>query len=235
MKIAFVTIATNRYVSMAQKLIDSIDVHAFPSDPNVEVTTLCFTNAPREFAARPHVKTFRINHIPFPLISLMRYQYYAEQTNIFATYDYVYHIDCDMVMVDKIDEEILGDRVCVLHPGFPSLNLSPDSLPFDRTDQMAASVPYGQGKAYFQNCLQGGKAAIFGAMCIDLRERIEADLKKNYVALWHDESYMNRYMVDHPPDVILTPIYAQPQSWPSFGPTKIIHTDKNHTQIRSQL
>jgi hypothetical protein len=44
---------------------------------------------------------------------------------------------------------------------------------------------------------------------------------------------MNRYMVSNPPTVILPPTYAQPQSWPSFGATKIMHLDKNHLEMRA--
>jgi hypothetical protein len=69
-------------------------------------------------------------------------------------------------------------------------------------------------------------------MCNILRNRIEEDLRKNYIALWHDESYMNRYMIENPPTTILSPVYAQPQNWASFGRTKIMHVDKNHLEVR---
>ena len=72
----------------------------------------------------------------------------------------------------------------------------------------------------------------FVNMCKLLRNNIEENLRDNYIALWHDESYMNRYMIDNPPTVILPPTYAQPESWALFGPTKILHVDKNHLVVR---
>ena len=39
-------------------------------------------------------------------------------------------------------------------------------------------------------------------------------------------------MIDNPPIKILPPTYAQPQGWQLFGPTKILHVEKNHTQVR---
>jgi histo-blood group ABO system transferase len=69
-------------------------------------------------------------------------------------------------------------------------------------------------------------------MCSTLKHRAEEDLRKNYIALWHDESYMNRYMVENPPTLVLPPTYAQPENWPSFGETKIMHLDKNHLEMR---
>lgn len=234
MKIAFLTIATNKYVGMARELYDTMCQHAFP-DQDVQTDLICFTNDPQSFyslSGRVKARTVFLTHVPFPLISLLRYHYYSSASQILSEYDFVYHIDCDMLLKDKIGNDILGDRVCVIHPGFPFHGIPVDKFPYDRNEVSKAYVPIGGGKHYFQNCFQGGITIEFLNMCTKLRDDIEKNLRENYIARWHDESYMNRYMIDNPPSKILPPTYAQPQGWGLFGPTKILHVEKNHTQVR---
>jgi hypothetical protein len=232
MKIAFVTIATNKYIQYAENLLESMNKYAFPNTQD-EVDLFVFTNIPELFKnrfGRVNPIGVHITHVPFPLISLLRYNYYSN-CEVLQNYDYIYHIDCDMIMQKGIGEEILGYRICVSHPAMASFdnNLK---FPYDRNMSGNAGVNFGDGDHYYQNCFQGGEGKEFLNMCKYLRDQIEEDLRKNYIALWHDESYMNKYMVSNPPSLILPPTYAQPESWPSFGPTKILHIDKNHLEVR---
>ena len=233
MKIAFVTIATNKYISFAENLLDSLGQFAF-MDANVKTDLFVFSNIPQIFDlknGRIKAKGIMTTHVPFPLISLLRYHYYSSCQQL-EEYDYVFHIDCDMQLMDHVGHEILGERVCTLHPGFLTENL-PENFPYDRNISSNAYIKIGSGTNYYQNCFQGGTSKEFLNMCNVLKIKCEEDLRKNYIALWHDESYMNRYMVTNPPTVVLPPTYAQPQSWPSFGPTKIMHLDKNHLEMRA--
>jgi histo-blood group ABO system transferase len=232
MKIAFVTIATNKYISLAENLLDSIGKFAF-MDANVKTDLFVFSNIPQIFElknGRIKTKGIMTTHVPFPLISLLRYHYYSSCQEL-EEYDYIFHIDCDMQMVDNVGSEILGERVCVLHPGFANRQY-PETYPYDRNDKSNAYVKPGDGILYYQNCFQGGSSKEFLKMCNTLKNFCEEDLRNNYIALWHDESYMNRYMIENQPTVILPPTYAQPQNWQSYGPTKILHLDKNHLEIR---
>lgn len=236
MKIAFLTIATNKYLSYAETLLESLNLFAF-KNTKYQIDFFVFTNIPELFKNRfTRINTHGVmtTHVPFPLISLLRYHYYSKCESL-ADYDYLYHIDCDMVLQDIVSEEILGDSVCVLHPGFFGQNIHPQHFPYDRMKGSNAYVEPGKGHNYYQNCFQGGKGTQFLNMCHILRDRIEEDLRKNYIATWHDESYMNRYMVETPPTKVLSPVYAQPQGWQLLGPTKILHLDKNHLEMRKSV
>jgi hypothetical protein len=232
MKIAFVTIATNKYAAYAENLLQSMNEFAF-NYSNSKVTLFVFSNVSQLFKnnfGRILTKGINISHVPFPLISLLRYHYYADCSEL-NDYDYVFHIDCDMIFKSNVKEEILSKRVCVSHPGMRVFKNSND-YPYDRNLESNAYVPFGIGKEYYQNCFQGGEANEFISMCKILRNRCEEDLRKNYIALWHDESYMNKYMVENEPTLVLPSTYAQPESWPLFGETKILHVDKKHLQMR---
>jgi hypothetical protein len=232
MKIAFLTIATYKYAAYAFNLIESLNKYAF-NDTNNDISLIVCSDHDIKFDNTQRVKGYihNITHIPFPLISLMRYHYYSALELILQEYDYVYHIDCDMQLNELISNEILGNTVCVEHPGY-IINVPPERLPYDRKQDSNAYVSLIGGTKYYQNCFQGGKTSLFLKMCRELKHKIEEDLRKNYIALWHDESYMNRYMVDNPPDLVLPFVYAYPELY-DLGPIKkIIHLHKNNLEIR---
>ena len=69
---------------------------------------------------------------------------------------------------------------------------------------------------------------------------IEKDLQNNIIPTWHDETALNRYFLEHEPEIVLTPSYHYPENHSSyiakwrphkFSP-KIILLDKDHKAIR---
>ena len=57
-------------------------------------------------------------------------------------------------------------------------------------------------------------------------------LKKTLLRVWHDESHLNRYFIDHKPTTILTPSYCYPESWNLPYPKKLWFFDKNRKEFR---
>ncbi len=233
MKIAFITIATNKYVNYCLNLISSLDKYAF-TDTNDDVSIIVLSNLDFEIKEKYRINLVKsyITHIPFPLISLLRYQYYSSVSEILQNYDYVYHIDCDMQMNEIVSREIIHDRVCVRHPGINKFKSSNVNFPYDRNPNSNAYISQGLGDDYYQNCFQGGKTEEFLKMSLLLRDRIETDLRNNYIALWHDESYMNRYMCENKPSLVLSSEYAYCNLYDCGPKKKIIHLDKNHLELR---
>lgn len=233
MKIALLTIATNKYNAFADILAKSIDAHFKIADTDLYV----FGNSdlsykPKNFSIKQHY----ISHTPHPLGTLLRYHFYLEKREELEKYDYLYHIDCDMKMVDDVGEEILGQRVCTLHPGW-FLRKDVKNYEYDRNPECTAYIAPDDNRVIpghmYQNCLQGGSSEEFLKMSCKIRSNVEIDLKKNIVARWHDESYMNKYMLDNRPDKLLSPGYAYPELWNLPNITKkIIHLSKNHDNIR---
>ena len=41
-----------------------------------------------------------------------------------------------------------------------------------------------------------------------IKDRIDKDLQNNIIADWHDESHLNRYLIDFPPSAILGTEYC---------------------------
>jgi hypothetical protein len=233
MNIAFLSIATNKYKSYISKLFESLDKYAF-IDKKYNLSLIVFTNESIVYKQSSRIQgiTTHITHVPFPLISLLRYHYYYSIKEQLKMFDYVYHLDCDLEIIKPISCEILGNRVCVEHPGMNKDYTHRNLFPYDLNPSSNAYVPPNLGNCYYQNCLQGGNSLEFINMCTILKDRIETDLRNNYIARWHDESYMNWYMAHNPPSKILPKIYAYPEKWEYREDTKILHLDKNHLEIR---
>ena len=61
----------------------------------------------------------------------------------------------------------------------------------------------------------------------ELRRNIDVDKKNGQLALWHDESHINRYIIGRDDYRILTPAYCYPEGKESEFPMKILIRDKS--------
>jgi histo-blood group ABO system transferase len=231
LKIALVTIATNKYIKFTKPLYESAKKYFMPHH---NVDFFCFTDSP--VVPEGVIRVFQA-HRPFPFPTLMRYHIITSQSEILKTYDAIYYVDSDMLFVDDIGNEILGDLVGTLHPGFHFRNLL--DLPYERRVASTAFVPHGEGKHYFCGGFNGGYRYLDMAKAIV--KIINSDLSVPMCAVWHDESYLNKFFVKYPPTLILSPSYCFPD--PSntqriqeykiggFKP-KVVALDKNHQEMR---
>jgi hypothetical protein len=229
MKIAFLSIATNKYNLFITPFLKHFENYCKLS--NVDI--FLFTDVQEEVYKPKNINlyTHYITHLPWPIGNNMRYHYYLEKKEILKLYDYIYHIDIDMFLVSNISEEILEKRVCVNHPGF---FMQPRStFPYEKNIISNAYIPDDKGNFYFQNCFQGGESSEFIHMSETIKKYTEEDLKKYIFPHALDESYMNKYMVDNPPTKILSPGYAYPQLWNIPVEKKIIHVYKDHNLLES--
>ena len=79
----------------------------------------------------------------------------------------------------------------------------------------------------------GGRYKNMLAMAADRSAAIDTDYANNLEAVWHDESHLNRYVFDHPPDVLLPPSYCYPEGSNLPFEPRILALDKDHAVVRS--
>lgn len=231
LNIAVLTIATNKYIQFIKPLHDSIKKN-FLSDHNVDM--FCFTDKD----VPDGVIKIHQEHMPFPYPTLMRYHIFYKNIEHYKKYDAVYYCDADMLFIDKIGNEVLSDLTVVKHPGF--WYKSKNEFSYQRNPISVAAVALNEGDYYFAGGFNGGFKYL--ELCKALVEMIDKDLQKNICAIWHDESYLNRYLIDNKPTNILSPSYCFPDPrdknriinlrLTEFKP-KLIALDKNHKEIRS--
>jgi len=222
-KIGLLIIATNKYTDFLQPLIDSADIFFKPGN----VTYYIFTNKDIDIKSNREVVKIMIEHQDWPWMTLGRYKIFSNNENILSNMDYLYYCDADMRFVDSVGIEILGDRVATQHPGFYGRRGTPETNP----NSLAYVLPH-ESMEYFAGGFNGGKTSEFLKMSKLLSNNIDTDYSNGIVAIWHDESHMNRYFIDNKPTIILSPSYCYGESMNIPFHKRILALDKNHTQIR---
>ena len=110
--------------------------------------------------------------------------------------------------VVKLKEEGL---LFVQHPGF--YNKWKFKYTYERNKKSRAYMPLLAGKYYVCGGVNGGRSENFLQMCEELNRRIDEDEKNGIIAIWHDESHINRYCYEQKNSKILNPSYCYPEDW----------------------
>ncbi len=227
MNIGLLVIATNKYIQFVPPLWESAQRY-FLADGGHNVRLFVFTNQP---AVPPGACRIEQEHLPWPCPTLLRYHFFCQSYAQLESCDYLYYCDADMLFTAPVGPEVLGDLVATLHPGY--YDRPAGALPYERRPDSAAFVPLAQGRRYYAGGFNGGRTACFMAMALELVDMINRDMQRNLVARWHDESYFNRFLVDHPPTVELPPAYCYPGRKTIPFERKLVALDKDHAALRS--
>jgi histo-blood group ABO system transferase len=235
MNIGLLVIATNKYITFLDPLVESINKYFLI---NHNVTIFCFTNIVDHKSA-DNVKIVEQEHMPWPLPTLKRYEIFYKNRELFNNMDCLYYLDVDMIINDYIGDEFLPDDkelVCVVHPGYRRDLLQS----FERRTSSSAYVNYNH---YVYHCggVQGGKKDAYLKICEKLSNNILNDMNIGIIAVWHDESHWNSYLINNPNSYKeLDCDYCYPQSPPDqpnswILPNKkiILALHKNHAEMRS--
>ncbi len=221
-KIGFCVMATGKYTRFVKPLIDSARNILLPGH---DVKFYIFTDGQIEENAQT-IKVFQ-KRLGWPYDTMMRFEAYYNNKAVFADRDYMFAIDADMLFVRPIGTEILSDRVGTTHPGYANGNRGT----YDTNPRSTAYVARNEGNVYFAGGLYGGTQAEFLRLLATNIKNIRTDLEKGYIALWHDESHLNRYFIDNVPTKTLPVEYCVPEELTSqYPPAKIYARYKSHQE-----
>jgi hypothetical protein len=134
-----------------------------------------------------------------------------------------------MLFTEKISEEILPTQekplVLTRHPGY--FDKKRLEFPYEKNQESIAYIHDNEGLFYFMGGLNGGRKKEYLTLIDELESRIEHDKKNNIIAIWHDESQLNRYAIDLQEQIkVLHPSYGYPEGKYIPFPPKIIIRDK---------
>jgi hypothetical protein len=179
-KVALCIIATNNYSDFVQDLVISADKYFL--NPYNEVDYHFFSNLWQLIATKRRFYQHIIKHEPWPAMTLKRYHIMSGAD--LSGYDYVYYIDADMRFVAPVGDEIFGELVGVLHPGFYRGGGS-----WEMNEKSEAYVPPSMRKQYICGGFQGGSQ--YSRLFRLLKLQIDADEQTGNRAKWNDESHWN--------------------------------------------
>ena len=153
------------------------------------------------------VMFLQIERKGFPGDTLLRYHYFsaAEKYIRESGVEVLYYLDVDMLINDIVGDEILpSESHGLVATAHPGFfNNHTPTAPLGTPETRVESTAY------------------------------VSDMQKNLIAVWHDESHLNRYLISHQDKVkTLLPSYCYPESWNLPYPKKILALDKDHEAIR---
>lgn len=229
MRVGLVVVATGKYVQFLRDLKVSVDEFFCVGH---EVSMWALTDE-GPGGVRSYLR-WPTKHEPWPGPTLHRYRMIVDwerQRPWKRLFDYVFMCDADMRFVAPVGDEIFGDLVGTIHPGF--WNKPRSQYTYEHRPESTACIPPGAGERYYAGGFQGGYAPRFLEAAKTIVDRIDSDKANGIIAVWHDESHWNRYLFEHPPTVELDPGYCYPESWSLPFEKRLLALNKDHAAMRS--
>jgi hypothetical protein len=234
-KVALVFIGTDKYLKFLPKWYETCEDKFLP---DIEKHYFVFSDG--EMIDIPdNMSFYPTEHRPWPFITLLRFNTILKAEKELKEYDWVVFLDADMVVLDTITpEEIFSDKPYIgVHHPCHYLGMGPHDEPpgaFETNVKSKACIkPQDDTSVYFQGCLWGGRVPEVIDMMLELAKRTTIDLNADYIAVWHDESQMNKFFAERRDEVnVLHPAFAYPEDFASscdFEP-KIVHVSKDNSK-----
>lgn len=217
-KIGILYICTGKYSVLWPGFFESAEKKLLT---NCEKHYFVFTDAPTVEHEAECDRIHRIEQeaMEWPYSTLLRFHIFLKCEEQLSSFDYLYFFNADVEIVKEITEEMFLPRiehneelVVVQHAGY--YNKHPYQFTYDRNPRSKAFIPFGKGTVYVCGGINGGQTSAFLDMCNILSNHIDADLQNGIIALWHDESHLNKYILSHRNYRLLSPSYCHPtQEW----------------------
>lgn len=248
-RVAFLFVCINPlYWQYARQIIEDCRARLLPGH---KVDFLLWSDLPEDIPLG--AKLFPTPSIAWPQGTLFRYHFFLKQEEILKKYDYLFYLDVDMRIVDVVGDEIMGEGLTMAeHPMYalakqfyPPYEPNPESEAY--IPRLSVTLDEGGKKRlkplYAAGGFQGGKTEPFIKAMKVMKERIDKDFQKNYIAIWNDESHWNKYLFEYVTNneghlTVLPPAYVYPDSlineyyvpiWGQNYPPKIVTLTKPFT------
>jgi len=230
-KILLCTIATGKYHHFVSPLLESAKENFFP---DIGFDVLVFSDRPKDIPNEVYTSVWY--HRPWPYPTLLRYHAFLSQRSLLSSYDYVFYCDIDMLFVDEVSDILHDGIVATIHPGF--YNKTRLEYTYETNPNSTAYISPNEGIKYFAGGFNGGSSSEFLKMSDTICKNINSDLENNIVAVWHDESHLNKYLSNYDNIRMLDPSYCFPEAlWAKDLPfrKRLMALDKNHNELRGLI
>lgn len=227
-KVAILYICTGKYDVFWRDFYESIEKYFLIHS---EKHYFVFTDAECLYCEKTCERIHKIyqERLGWPQDTLMRFELFSRIEDQLKFFDYILFMNANMLCKKQIFEEEFLPRtenlLALQHPGY--INYSNLLYPYEHNKRSTAYVPYGKGKYYFMGSLNGGKADAYLQLIDSLKVAIQQDLDNGIIAKWHDESQLNKYLLNRTDVKVLSPEYGYPEGWNLPYEVKIIIRDKD--------
>lgn len=198
-----------------------------------------FTDQPiKVFNKRIH--RIKQKQLGWPFDTLLRFKMFDSVKDELKEFDYIFFLNANMRFKEFVDNSILptGEEklLAVQHPGFYDKDRS--SFTYETNSQSLAFISPDEGERYYMGGFNGGIATEYLKLVETLNAAIDEDLKNNIIAIWHDESHLNKYLLKFKNIKVLDPSFGFPEDWnlPFMPKVVVLNKDKigGHALLRSK-
>jgi len=206
------------YLSCEQFFLNDNEKHYF-----------VFTDSKNIFDSKnnKNIHIFDQKNLWWPDNTLLRFHIFLSQKKELEKMDYLFFCNANLVIKKQIWNEILPTNEWIMvcqHPWF--YNKKNTIFTYDRNKRWTSYIRKWDWKIYIAWGFNGGKSINFLNMCELLSENITKDKDNWIIAIWHDESHLNKYILDHTYK-LLDPSYLYPEWWKLPFDCKILIRDKS--------
>ena len=209
--IAILYICTGVYKKFWQGFFESYEQNFLP---NTRKEYYIFTDAKNlKYQDCDRVHIYKRKPQGWPYDTLFRFDMFWDTREDWKHCDYAVFINANFRCVTKVlEEEFLPrEKRLLVASHAASFGWNPDKMDYCRDPQSLAYIPYGQGQFYVMGGLNGGKTPAYLEMIKTLMENIRDDYNRGVIAVRHDESHINHYILGREDYKLLPPSYGCPE------------------------
>ncbi|XP_022055900.2 globoside alpha-1,3-N-acetylgalactosaminyltransferase 1-like [Acanthochromis polyacanthus] len=211
-RIGLLALVVGTYAQFIRRFLSSAETHFLPGQM---VTYYILTDNPRsldppmELGPDRQMKVLPVAELPgWERLAQRRMFLLADaiRNPIGHEVEYIFCADIDQEFMAPVGEEILGDLVATLHPelyGMPR-----NAFPYEVDEVSSACVEEDEGDYYYTSELYGGLVSEMYKLARACSLLILQDQSNGVRARGLEESYLNRYLIDHRPTCVLSPEYS---------------------------
>lgn len=178
--------------------------------PDSEKYYFVFTDSEKDYFSHDNITKIYQKNLGWPDNTLKRFHMFDSITDTLKNYDYLFFFNANIQFMMPIHEDILPSKglIVVKHPGYYLAD--PKEFTYERNPKSLACINDGEGEIYVFGAANGGKSEDYIKMYQELKRRVDEDEKNGIIAIYHDESHLNRYIIGRDDVTVWGPDYAYP-------------------------
>lgn len=215
MKIGILYIGIGRYFCFWKDFYQSCEFFLLPE---AEKHYYIFTDQENEFEVNERVEVFHQDDMGWPCNSLLRFKMFNRIRSRLEQHDYLFFFNSNA----QILKPILPQDILPEQEDYAALCIEsdPEKMSFEPRQESAAFVSKNQARYYFSGALNGGKCKAYLELIDSCEKIVDTDLRNGLMPLWHDESVLNRFLVDKEVKVMYRDM-GKPANWKNPQDAKI--------------
>lgn len=211
--LGIMTIATNVYIDYWEDMVVSLESNLFEGQTCVAHVFTEQVDRAKVFAKKLTKVLVEVHEIPgyrWPDATIRRYEVFSKFSNS-INQDVVMHLDADMIILENVFNDLVAavkekDVALVAHPGFWNRKLTPLARlksiltrsktingSWETRPESEAFVDSDTRKPYVCGGIWLGKNQAIFDLVKKLAKSVEIDRAKSIMAVWHDESHLNKW------------------------------------------